>query len=61
MLIIPLLITISMLIVMLYVIYEIEKWKSVRRVLVALYLTGMMTVMNLGGYIYLLLKDPSIF
>ncbi len=61
MLIIPLLITISMLIVMLYVIYEIEKWKSVRRVLVALYLTGMMTVMNLGGYIYLLLKDPFYF
>ncbi|MEM4042777.1 MAG: 4Fe-4S ferredoxin, partial [Saccharolobus sp.] len=57
----PILITISMLAVMFYVIFEIEKWKSVRRVLVALYLEGMMFTMNIGAYLYLIYNDLSYF
>ncbi|MEM4884532.1 MAG: 4Fe-4S binding protein [Saccharolobus sp.] len=57
----PILITISMLSVMFYVIFEIEKWKSVRRVLVALYLEGMMFTMNIGAYLYLIYNDLSYF
>ncbi|BDC17909.1 4Fe-4S binding protein [Acidianus sp. HS-5] len=42
----------SMLAVMFYVIYEVEKWKSDRRVLTAIYIEGMMLTMNLGAYLY---------
>ncbi len=56
-----LLISVSMLAVMVYVIYEVEKWKSDRRVLVSLYLEGMMLTMNLGAYLYLLYHDVTYF
>jgi len=50
-----------MLAVMVYVIYEVEKWKSDRRVLVGLYIEGMMLTMNLGAYLYLLYHDVTYF
>jgi polyferredoxin len=56
-----LLISVSMLAVMVYVIYEVEKWKSDRRVLVSLYVEGMMLTMNLGAYLYLLYHDVTYF
>jgi polyferredoxin len=56
-----LLISVLMLAVMVYVIYEVEKWKSDRRVLVSLYLEGMMLTMNLGAYLYLLYHDVTYF
>ncbi len=56
-LLLPLLITLSMLAVMFYVIYEVERWKSLRRVLVAMYIEGMMLSMNLGAYIYLITNN----
>ncbi|BCU67729.1 4Fe-4S ferredoxin [Sulfolobales archaeon HS-7] len=46
-------IALSMLLVMLFSITEIEKWKSDRRVFLSLYLVGMMLTMNLGGYLWL--------
>ncbi|MFP3163413.1 MAG: 4Fe-4S binding protein [Acidianus hospitalis] len=42
----------SMLALMIYVIYEVEKWRSERRVLTALYIEGMMLTMNIGAYLY---------
>ncbi|BFI76629.1 4Fe-4S binding protein [Sulfurisphaera ohwakuensis] len=54
-------IAISMLLVMFYVIYEVKNWRSDRRVLVAIYVEGMMLVMNLGAYLYLLLHDLFLF
>lgn len=51
------LIAVSMLSVMLYAVYEMERWRSPRRVAVALYLTGMMLTMNLGAYIYVAFHD----
>ncbi|BFH72227.1 4Fe-4S binding protein [Sulfurisphaera javensis] len=51
----------SMLAVMFYVIYEIEKWKSDRRVLLAIYIEGMMTTMNLGAYLYVAYHDLFLF
>jgi polyferredoxin len=56
-----LLISVLMLAVMIYVIYEVEKWKSDRRVLVSLYVEGMMLTMNLGAYLYLLYHDVTYF
>ncbi|MEJ2775368.1 4Fe-4S binding protein [Sulfolobaceae archaeon RB850M] len=59
--ILSLLISVLMLAVMVYIIYEVEKWKSVRRVLVGLYIEGMMLTMNLGAYLYLLYHDVTYF
>jgi polyferredoxin len=39
----------------------VEKWKSDRRVLVGLYIEGMMLTMNLGAYLYLLYHDVTYF
>lgn len=58
--IIQFLLAIIMTIASFYVIYEIEKWRSVRRVLVSLYVEGMMGVMNIGAYIYLAYHDIFI-
>ncbi|WP_338604664.1 4Fe-4S binding protein [Sulfolobus tengchongensis] len=58
MMLLPILITVSMLLVMFYVIYEVEKWRSMRRVLVALYIEGMMLTMNVGAYLYLVTNNP---
>ncbi|TRM95258.1 4Fe-4S ferredoxin [Sulfolobus sp. A20-N-G8] len=60
-LLLPLLITLSMSAVMFYVIYEVERWKSLRRVLVAMYIEGMMLSMNLGAYIYLVTNNLFYF
>lgn len=51
----------SMLAVMVYVIYEVEKWRSNRRVLLALYVEGMMLTMNLGAYLYMAFNDLFFF
>ncbi|MFP3227091.1 MAG: 4Fe-4S binding protein [Sulfolobaceae archaeon] len=59
--ILSLLISVLMLAVMVYIIYEVEKWKSDRRVLVGLYIEGMMLTMNLGAYLYLLYHDVTYF
>ena len=56
-----LLIAISMLAVVLYTVYEVERWKSRNRVLIALYLQGMMLSMNLAGYLYLLYHSLFLF
>jgi len=55
------LIAFSMLIAMFYVIYEVERWKNERRVLLALYIEGMMLTMNLGAYLYVAYKDLFLF
>ncbi len=57
----PIIITITMLLAMFYVIYEVEKWISIRRVLLALYVEGMMLIMNIGAYLYLLSNNPFYF
>jgi len=44
----------SMTAVMLYVVYEVKMRRRVRRVLIAVYIAGMMLTMNLGLYLYLL-------
>jgi len=59
--ILSLLVSVLMLAVMVYIIYEVEKWKSDRRVLVGLYIEGMMLTMNLGAYLYLLYHDVTYF
>ncbi|NON61929.1 4Fe-4S binding protein [Acidianus sp. RZ1] len=51
----------SMLAVMLYVVYEVEKWKSVKRVSIALYILGMMFTMNLGAYLYVAYHQSFYF
>ncbi|MEM3951422.1 MAG: 4Fe-4S ferredoxin, partial [Saccharolobus sp.] len=61
MILLPIIITITMLLAMFYVIYEVERWRSTRRVLLALYVEGMMLTMNIGGYLYLISNNPFYF
>ncbi|MCY0859663.1 MAG: 4Fe-4S binding protein [Sulfolobaceae archaeon] len=56
-----LVIALSMLAVMFYVVYEVEKWRSDRRVLIALYLLGGMLTMNLGAYLYVAYHNEFYF
>jgi len=61
MILLPIIIIITMLLAMFYVIYEVERWRSTRRVLLALYVEGMMLTMNIGGYLYLISNNPFYF
>ncbi|BCU69571.1 4Fe-4S binding protein [Stygiolobus caldivivus] len=56
-----LIIALSMLAVVFYTVYEVERWKSRNRVLISLYLQGMMLTMNLGGYLYLVYHSAFLF
>ena len=60
-LLLSLLIALSMIVVVFYTVYEVERWKSRNRVLISLYLQGMMLTMNLGGYLYLVYKSAFLF
>ena len=57
----PLAIALSMLVIALYTIYEVERWRSTQGVLIALYLQGMMITTNLAVYAYLLTNSVTAF